>query len=236
MTEVDFIMAMGITIAVISFIIFYSVGSFTDDVTSVRASELEFAKVSIADQLLKDYLVDDVKKVEMVFEDIENSSHTEELEVSLEPSDVTDSVVVYDDEFDEVSSSVSTTGSKVIIKFSQSFSAGEREHLNMLYKGDSTSKMTYESNVSDVNVTGTLLSEYDVDIISYEKCSDLLSVEFDDLKDELGIEHYFQLDLTDCEFGPNPPQTDVTVIRIPVLREDSTGDIIPDVAILKVWL
>ena len=236
MTEVDFIMAMGITIAVISFILFYTVGSFTDDVTTVRANELEFAKVSIADQLLKEYLVGNVKQIEMMFEDVENNSHTEELEVSLEPSDITDSIIIYDDQFDEVNVSVSTSKKKLTIKFSQSFSAGEREHLSIFYKGNSTAKMTYESKVNQVNVTGTLLSEHDVSIISYEKCSDMALMDLDDVKDELGIEHYFKLELTDCDFGPDPPETDVSVLRVPVLREDSSGELTPDTAILRVWL
>lgn len=236
MTEVDFAIAIGITIAIISFIIFYAVGDFTEDIGIIRADQLDSAKVSLSNQILKDYLSDDVKKIDMMFEEIGNTSHTESLKISLEPGDVAGDVYVYDDEFSEKSISVDEYTENITIVFSVSFSEYEKEYLSLFYKGNSTTKINYETNVTQKNVTGVIISEYDVPIISYEKCSDMMNMSFDDFRDELKTDHYFQLQLTGCNFGPEPPETDVVVKRMSILREDSDGSIVPDVAILKVWL
>jgi len=102
--------------------------------------------------------------------------------------------------------------------------------------GNSTTQINYESNVTEKNVTAKILSEYDVFVISYDKCIDLQSEDYDDIRNGLDLDHYFNLELTNCNVGPEPPDTDVLVSRIPVLREESDGSIVSDVAIFKVWL
>ncbi len=233
MTQVDFAIAIGMTIAIISFIIFYAVGDFTDDMSMIRADQLDQAKLSLGNQILKEYLSEDVKKVEMMFEDIGGYSHSENLKISLEPGDVADNIHVYDDEFNEVSTSIDENSGNITVVFSVSFSANEKEHRTLFYRGNSTTKMTYESNVTAKNVTGILISEYDLPVVSYQKCSD---VTFDELRNDLRTEHYFQLELTGCNIGPEPPDTDVVVHRVSVLREDSDGSLSSDVATLRVWL
>ncbi|MBR9682448.1 MAG: hypothetical protein GOV02_02125 [Candidatus Aenigmarchaeota archaeon] len=236
MTEVDFAIAIGITIAIISFIIFYAVGDFTENIGMIRADQLDSAKVSLSNQILKDYLSDDVKKIEMMFEEIGNSSHSESLKISLEPGDVADDIYIYDDEFNEKSTSIDEYSENVTVVFSVSFSEYEKEYLSLFYRGNSTTKINYETNVIQKNITGIIISESSVPVVSYEKCSDMMSMSFDDFKDELKTDHYFQLQLTGCNFGPAPPDTDVVVHRVSVLREDSDGSIVPDVAVLRVWL
>lgn len=236
MTEVDFAIAIGITIAIVSFIIFYTVGDFTEEMSIIRADQLDDAKVSLSNQILKDYLSDDLKKVEIMFEETSNKSHTESLKISLKPEDVTDEIHVYDDEFYEKSISTEYKTNEILVTLSVSFSPYEKEYFSLYYRGNSTSSISYDSNPSAVKVDAVILSEYDTPVISYQKCSDMISMSFDDLQSELGTDHYFQLQLTGCNFGPEPPETDVVIHRVSVLREDSDGSISSDVATLKVWL
>ena len=236
MTEIDFVMAIGITIAVITFVIFYSVNTFSTDTDSLRMNALENAKAPIADQLMHSYLADKVKHSDVMLREVGNSTHTENIKISLEPSDVAESIFVCDDELNDLDSTAHEYDKNITVVFSSSFSPFEKKHVNVFYRGNSTSKMTYETNVTDKNVTGAILSEGDEQIISYDKCSSMMNKTIEEVMEDLGTDHYFQLELEGCSFGPNPPETDVVTERIPVLIEDSEGKITSDVAILRVWL
>ena len=102
MTEVDFAIAIGMTIAIISFIIFYAADDFNQDISMIRSNELDHAKFSISNKLLRDYLVDDVSKISVMFENLQDSSNSQSLDISIQPDDFSDEIYLYDNEFNKI--------------------------------------------------------------------------------------------------------------------------------------
>lgn len=237
MTNVDFAISIAMIIFIISFAVFYVAMNFSNEMTIVENMELRKSSSELGAQLFSTSsgLQSDANKVEGIYTEIGGYQHKEQIKVSLEPEAVISTVHVYDNFMSEIQSDVSFQGNKVIISFWLDFSPSEKKQANIFYKGGTTTKIEYMSNSTETNVTGRIISEYEIPIISQDKCSEMKSMNYTEAKDKIGFEHQFKVELNDCSFGIEPPSTTVIVNSFPVLVENLNGSISPEIARIMVW-
>lgn len=174
-------------------------------------------------------------KIEGLYTEIGGYSHKEQMQVSLEPSENISDIHVYDSFMTEIPSDANVNGNNVIVSFWLDFSPNEKKQANIFYKGGSTTNIDYIPNPSEMNVTGRILSEYEIPVISKEKCSDVQGMNYDTLRSKIGFNHNFKVELTDCTFGIDPPSANVFVNNFPVLIEKQNSLISLDMARVMVW-
>jgi len=237
MTHIDFVIAFALTIGIIFFAIFFVNNNFSRDFNYFRIIDLEKAESSLERQLfdIKDYksLISDFKKIQILLKEIGNRTHTgEQINISLEP--VVSKVHVYDNYMNEISSINITEGNKVFIIFTLSFSPLENKKVNIIYHGDKTDYIDYNSSNNEIE--GKIISEKNIPVVSQEKCSSLNSLTYEDARNAFGFEQQFKLNLTGCNYGVEPPTVaNIISKEVPVLLERSDEIIIASKAKVMVW-
>lgn len=249
MTQIDFVIAFGILIGIIVFSIFYTTNNFTNELNIIETSELRQASHGLGTQLFKtsgyppDWyksnpitlgLENNVNRIQTTYEEVGDYNHTEKIKVSIFYTDIEGDPHVYDLFMNEIPSDIVYVGNKVMITFELHFEALEEKRTNIFYFGSST-KIEYSSNSTETNITGRILSEQIAPVVQQEKCSSLGSMDYETVKNLLGFEHQFRIGLTDCNYGLNPPDTNVIVTSFPVLIEKSDDLISAEIAKVSVW-
>jgi hypothetical protein len=233
MTDIDSTMAFVLILTVLTFVIFYASSYFSTETGLLGSVELRKSSDFLTTQLFQTFdnsLLDTGKKIQILFKEEQDRDHQETLQVSIEP--VVNKIHVYDKFLNEIPSSTQISGDQVIVTFSLSFGRNEEKRIDILYFGRKTSNIEYLSG--GTGISAKILSEKEVNLVSQDRCSKLGS-DYDNTRTILGFDQQFRVDLTDCSFGPNPPDANVILSSYPVLVEKLNGLISPELARVSVW-
>lgn len=238
MTQVDFIISIAIIIITISFVIFYMSNSFSNEINIIRSSELKESANSLEKQFFEIKsnvsLEDNVNKVQGIYKEIGGYSHMEKMKISLEPALLISKPHVYDNFMNEIPSEIKIVGGKVKIDFWLEFSPYEQRQANIFFFGGPTTKIKYMTNITETNITGFILSEEKLSIVSQKKCNNLKNITYEDIRKSLGFRHHFKIDFK-CLIGLEPPETNVIINSIPILFENKNELITLEMAKVLVW-
>lgn len=227
MAQVDFAVAFVVIFIMVSYSVFFVSNNLKQDFDHFNIMEMEETADSMVSQLFyssdNNSLVTNLKKMEILFEEVGNYQHTENLVVSM--GQVTDPGV-YDLMMNEIPSSYANGN----ISFDLSFSENEKKYVNIIY-GGSAENVSYNNNG---NVTANILFEGDVPVLSQEKCDSLKSIPYDNSTDVFGVSN-FRID-NYCVYGENPPEVANIIVRqIPMIIQDQNNSLYTDYVILMVW-
>jgi len=229
MSQTDFIIGFGVLIVLVSFTIFYISSNYSSEFNSLLLLDLKESSYQL-EQLLKDSLSDNFKKINSYFKEIGGEEHRERIGISIEIENI-DKIHVYDDLMNEIPSDVIRTGKGVNVFFFLDFDPNEEKFVNIFYYGGSSTDLKYLGNPEENNVIGRILSEYNVNVIPNEKCN----LDYDQFRNSLDFENQFKINLTECSIGPEPPETNVIVKNIPILFENSNELMIPENMRVLTW-
>ncbi|MFQ6020767.1 MAG: hypothetical protein ACE5J4_01970 [Candidatus Aenigmatarchaeota archaeon] len=230
MSQIDYAVASALIITVIFFSIFFTSSSYSSEINMLRVNELKESASSLSRQLLENDLISNSKQVKVILEEVGGYEHREQIKISIEP--IVQKPHVYDEFFNEIPSTKKIAGNKIIISFWSDFKPYEKKRVKILFFGNSQI-LDYLSGGIDVNAR--ILSEQKINVISQDKCLYFKNLDYSEIKDLLGFEHQFKINISDCVFGLNPPEANVIIKSIPVLIEKSDEIIYPEYSKVIVW-
>jgi len=236
MTQIDFVIAFVLIITIIYFAISFVSSNFSNELSVFEMNGLKESASSVQRYLFEilddKSLVIDTKKIKILFKEIGGYDHIEQMNISIEP--LVNKVHIYDNFMNEIPSESSIIGNKILVSFWLSFSQNEEKRINIFYFGEPTTDIEYLS--FDNNITSRILSEKKVTVVSKEKCSKLKKLEYEDVKNMFGFDHQFKINLTDCNYGPEPPEAaNVIVKSVPLIIENPNELISAGNAKIMVW-
>ncbi len=92
------------------------------------------------------------------------------------------------------------------------------------------------TSATSENTTQKMLSDQKIFVVSQNKCNNLNGLSYDSARDIYGFKDQFNINMTDCLYGANPPVSANIIARsIPVLVERTGGSITFSTARLLVW-
>lgn len=237
MAHIDFAIAFVVVFTMIVYSVFIASSTITKDFEYFNEMEIEMARDSLSKQLFETIdnksLITNFKRIQVSFEEIGAYQHTETLRISIEP--IVEKIKVYNQTMHEIASVNTTEGSYTNISFDMQFSANEVKYVNIFYLGGDTEDIVFNNNVTQTNVTASILSEEDVPVLSQDRCNYLKSLNYDTVRDSFGFIHRFRID-NHCVYGENPPlAADIIVKSVPIFVEKTDETIFPEMVTLKVW-
>jgi hypothetical protein len=237
MAQIDFAIAFVVVFTMIAYSVIIVSSTITKDFNYFNEMEAEASQDSLSNQLFETLdsksLVENFKIIQLSFEEIGGYEHVETMKVSIKP--IMEKVKVYNQTMHEIPSTNTTEGSYANISFDVQFSTNQIKYVNIFYSGGETEEIMLNSNVTQTNVTASILSEVDIPVLSQDKCNYLKSLNYDTVRDNFGFTHRFRID-NHCVYGEEPPvAANIIVKSIPVLVEKTDGTIFPGLVSLKVW-
>lgn len=234
MTEIDFAVAFLLIITVLTYSMVSVSNKLTNDFNLFTEKKLEESASSLSNQLLEiqdeKSLLSNFKKIQASFQEIGSYSHAETLSVTITP--YVNKTYVYDNFLNKIPSTVLNNGDSVTISFNLNFAPSEKKYVNIFYDDVPTSRIAYNS--TDNNVTGIILSEEDVYVLSQKKCLDLKSLSYEETRSKFGILDNFNI--SECDYGYATPVTSNIIIKsIPVIIERPDGTLYLGFVRVKVW-
>ncbi|MBN2202625.1 MAG: hypothetical protein JW700_00340 [Candidatus Aenigmarchaeota archaeon] len=231
MAQIDFAVAFVVVFMMVSYAIFFVSNSLTQDFEYFKNKELEASANSLSESLFGskniNSLMTMLNATKIVFKEIGGYSHTESINITIE---AVDSLHVYDSTMDEIEAKVIEDG----VGFELGFTPNMESYVTMVYSG-AAANISYDNNITANNITAVVLSQSHVNVLSKEKCSNLQSLSYNDVRNNLGIAHRFRID-NYCVYGEEPPEAgNILVKSVPVVIENTNGSIESSYVILKVW-
>jgi len=225
MSQIDFAVAFVVIFMMVSYSVFFVSNTITKDFDHFAVSEVEESYNSLSGQLFSvaddKSLVSYFNRAQVLLEEVGGYQHTENIRISIPVI-----VRVYNLTMGEMPSSYDGN-----VSFDLDFSANEKKYVYLVYDG-SADQMTF---YSAENVTGRILFENSVKVLSQEKCSLLKSLSYDESKNIFGLSNNFRID-DYCIYGELPPSdANVVVGKSPMLVEDQDGKLYLGYVTLKVW-
>jgi len=233
MSDIDTAMAFVSVLIILSFVIIYSSNYFSTQTGFLRVADLKKSSSFLSTQLFQTFdnsLIDNAKEIQILFKEDLGIGHTETLQVSIEP--IVNKIKVYDKFLNEIPSTTLPSGGKVIVTFTLSFTANEEKRIDIFYFGGKTTNIEYLSGLT--GISARILSEKETSLVTQDRCNSL-KLDYNKTRDDLGFEEQFRTDLTDCSFGPNPPEANVILSSSPVLIEKANGLLSAEIARISVW-
>ncbi|MFH1229088.1 MAG: hypothetical protein V1678_01530 [Candidatus Aenigmatarchaeota archaeon] len=233
MSQVDFAVAFLLIISVITYSVASTSNKLTGDFAVFSEKTLGESASYLSKQMLdvhdQNSLVSNFRKIQASFSEVGMYPHTETISMTVTP--VLSKVHVYDRFWNEISATISSNGVNETISFSLDFSSAEKKHVNIFYDGAATSGIDY---AGATNITGIILSEEDVYVMSQQRCSNLKNMTYNEARSKFGFTE--NLNISECDYGLSPPSSaNVIVKSIPVLAEKEDGTIYASFVRIKVW-
>lgn len=236
MTQIDFGVAFFLLITIIIYSISVVSANISNDFNYFNSEKVEKVASSITSNLfdVKDSnsLVSEFKQIQIGFDEVGGIPHTTTLDIQIMPE--VSKVHVYDKMYNEIASTVTSLSGQTNVSFNLDFLAFETKYVYIVYEGTNTSSIDYTSDVSANNVTGVIVSEKEIYVLSQAKCSQLQSMSFNESKNLFGFTESFRIS-NECVYGPQPPSANVIVKKIPIIMEQSDGTIQSTKIQLMVW-
>jgi len=203
MTQIDFIMAIVVTLGVITFSISYVSADYTNQMNEMNIVELKASADVLENQLRQD-ITEDMTLMKIRFEEVSGKDHTESISfVSLGISK--DEYKVF-----EGKQLIKTGTGSIIIPIT--LSANQVKNFDVFYPGGRKIK----SIGGNYNVTVRILSEQPYSILSEDLCK---NVNYDAMRKI--INHEFKIKIGTCEIkrdvNTEPPQETVVVNSFPAV-------------------
>jgi hypothetical protein len=168
-------------------------------------------------------LISDFKKIQIVFEEIGGYPHSnEQLNISITP--IVNKIHVYDRSMNEITSNTFTSSDNITVYFHLDFLPNEKKYVNIFYYGNPTTTIDYINNYLDNNITGRIISEEDVAVLSKEKCSKLKALSYEDVRNVFGFTDNFRIQSDECEYGQEQPITNIIKKAVWLFIENKTDE------------
>ena len=230
MTQIDFIISIGIIVGAISLIFLYLSTNVSNQIDFSSTNRLTSAASSLGYQI-EDKLTEKFNQIQSIFSENGGYSHTETIRLTIRPSGL-QKIHVYDEFWDEIPSTKTEKPNEVDVEFDLSFSANEKKYVSIVYFGPPTTDIEFNPAK---DISAVILSEKTISVVSQNKCSEFRSKSYDESKSILSSDSNFRINITDCEFGLNPPNTTVVVLSKPFFIEKSNQLVSPDFSKIIVW-
>jgi len=235
MSHIDFAIGFFLTISTMFMIIYFISNSISNSVADIHVNELRESSLSLEKNLFEinddKSLISTYRELQMILKEVNNTDHNAEIILSIKPQ--VNKVKIYDSFLNEIASTSQQLSGETLLYFSMFFNANENKTLNIIYSGSGVNDIDYLS--TDNNITVRILSDKEVNIVSQEKCSKLQSVPYQKIREMLGFNHDFRVDLEECSYGPvQPSSANVLLRNVPIIFE-SDGLLKPKIARLVVW-
>ena len=229
MAHIDFAVAFIVVFMMISYSVFFVSNTLSKDFSQFDVNELEKSQESLADQLFystdSNSLVYNLKKAQVVFEEVGSYDHTENILLSITP--IVNNLHVYTLTMNEIPS-VYSDGN---LSFSLGFLQNQKNYIELIYDG-SIQDIGYNNTQ---NITANINFERTISVLSIDKCNNLQALSYNESKNAFGMEHNFRID-DNCIYGQIPPEdANIIVKKIPMIIEDSDKKLYSASVTLKVW-
>ncbi len=236
MSHIDFVIGFVVVVSAMILFIYLISNTISNNVNEFRINEARESSLSLENYLFKindeKSLISTFRELQVILTEVNNTDHTEEIRISIDPQ--VDKVKVYDTLMNEIQSTNFQSPPVTILYFDLSFTANEKKFVKIIYFGNIITDIDYLS--IDNNITLHIVSDKEIDIVSQEKCSNLLSASYEETKNKFGFQNSFRLDLDGCSYGPEPPLiADIILKNVPVIFEGSDGLLTSKIARLRVW-
>ncbi|MDD5416822.1 MAG: hypothetical protein PHU12_02490 [Candidatus Aenigmarchaeota archaeon] len=198
MTQVDFIMAIVITIGVISFSIYYVSNDFANNMNDISLIELRSSADVLENKILHD-ITEQAGLMKSRFEETSGDAHTETVNINMNKKI---------DYFVYEGDRLIASGSKNSIIITVSLAANQIRYFDIYYSGSTNVR----SIMGNKDISVRILSEQPYEVASEDKCSKL---NYNQIRDFVG--HDFKLKIGTCEIGLNPPEETIVSRSFPVV-------------------
>ncbi|MBU3896685.1 MAG: hypothetical protein KJ697_02005 [Nanoarchaeota archaeon] len=199
MTQIDFIMAIVVTLGVISFSIYYVSADYTNQMNEMNIIELKASADVLQNQLMQD-ITEDMTLRKVRFEEISGETHTESI--------VFVSLGMIKDEYKVFEGKNLITSGTGTITIPITLSPNQIRYFDVFYSG----VRGIRGIIGDNNVTVRALSEQTYLAVSEDLCK---NIDYDKLRKSINNE--FKIMIGSCEIGLEPPQETVVVNSFPVV-------------------
>jgi hypothetical protein len=235
MSHIDFAIGFVLIVSTIFMLFYFVSNSVSNNINDFSANEIRESSFSLGRYLFdigdEKSLVSTFRELQAVLDETNGTSHTEEIKISIKPQ--VSKVKVYNSTMNEITSYSSQLPGETVISFTLNFTANEIKRVNVVYYGDSVSKIDYLT--PETNITLRMLSDKELNVVSQQKCSDFKSIPYDTIRGMFGFKNDFRLDLENCNYGPQPSVGNIITRNVPVVFESSNGLLISKLARLSVW-
>lgn len=237
MSQIDFAIAFLLMLSVLTYSIISVSNKLTNDFNIFTAKKIEESASSLSKQLLKiqdeKSLISNFKKIQASFLEIGSYPHTETINIAISP--FVRKIHVYNNFLNEIPAEILDNGNNVAISFNLSFSSDEKKYVTIFYDDAPTDLLNYTSNITETNITGVILSEEDVFVLSEEKCSNLRSLSYEESKNIFSFSDNFYIS-NECVYGGEQTLTSNIIVKsIPLLIEKTDETLYSNFVRLKVW-
>jgi hypothetical protein len=247
MSHVDFMVAVAITLVIITLVIYYTGSSLSAQADIARHQRLMAAADALAEQLLRTGgspgwedqtspaaigLISDIKRIPLLLAEQGGYPHSEHIQLQLAVNNLISGPFVYDEFMGAVPALIEVQDNIVNISFWLDFAAGEQILLSVLYFGGAVMEIKYLT--APPNITSAALTERPLPVLSRGKCSALKELDYETVRQVLGLWHDFNLTAPGCTYGRPVRGRAVVVTEQPVLIETENG-IIAAMARISVW-
>lgn len=199
MTQIDFIMAIVITLGVITFSIYYVSTDFTNQMNEMSITELKSSADVLENQLMQD-ITEDMTVRKIRFEEISGKEHTESI-VFISLGMIKDEYKVYEGK-NLITSGIGTVTIPITL------APNQVRYFDVYYSG----VRGIRDITGDNNVTVRALSEQLYSVVSEDLCK---KIKYDEMRKI--INHNFKIKIGTCDIGLEPPKETIIVNSFPVV-------------------
>jgi hypothetical protein len=232
MTYIDFVVGFLLLMSSIFFVVYFVSNSISNNANDVSKNSLSESSVFLENYLFSEnsnVFVHKAYDVQLVLTETSSSSHTDEIAFSIEPKE---DVRLYDGFWNETSSNSTQLSDRTEVRFTTSFSPNEKKTLMMVYFGSETQNISYMS--VDNNVSFLALAGKEIGVVPSNVCSD--AAPYDELKNRMDFNHDFRVEILNCSYGrEKPSKTNIFVLNVPLLVQNSEGLVESSYAKLMIW-
>ncbi|MCD6476915.1 MAG: hypothetical protein J7K26_01965 [Candidatus Aenigmarchaeota archaeon] len=216
MTQVDFIISIGLIITIISIVLFYSISQFETNFNQSKINEIKAKTNSLAKELFEtDILTEHVSTLKVKFVETGGLAYNENIKINING----DGRKAYANYFNM--NKISSDFSNNILNLDLHFDPYETKYITIYYFGNISDASYIQTNE---NISAKIIMSRNISILVQDKCS------YDYLSKLFGTK--FKIESKICNVGNSPPETTVVSINYPMLIE-SNGIEVENVKVLS---
>jgi hypothetical protein len=233
MTHIDFVIGFILLMSAVFMVMYFATNSISNNVNEVVANDAKESSLVLEKYFFgfqsNNSLIDTVRETDVLVTERDGAAHSEDVSISLRPGP---QARVYDGFWNQISTSIIQTPGQTDLSIQISFNPSEKKRMSIVYFGEE-SDIGYSSSG---NATAVILAGHELNVVSQERLSNLLSRAYDEVRASLDFGHNFRIEMPGFSYGPVPPsKANLFVRSVPVLLEAQDGSIGPALARLSVW-
>ena len=205
MTQVDFIISIGLTITIISIILFYSISQFETNFNQSKINEIKAKADSLAKELFETgILTEHVSTLKAKFVETGGLEYNENIKINING----DGKKAYANYFNM--NKINSDFSDNILNLNLHFDPYETKYITIYYFGDISDANYIQTNE---NISAKIIMSRNISILVQDRCN------YDYLSKLFGTR--FKIISKICNIGNDLPETTVASINYPILIESN---------------